>query len=318
MARARVAQPGNALPGPGLRDLLWKVVVGDPREAERSLDAMNQDQSPFAQAALADPAFLALAHTLASMFVVLVPLADSARPRRVIKYAYDEPLIGVSERFAWGRIRDVLKSRLGWEPWSGWFDVPNLGSAESVHLEVAAGRDLETAGQMLGSDRRGGPISGQRRPGFAPRAHLHIDEAGPGSMGLAMVWLRARRAGLLRGAPLIGLLTAAVLTAAWFALPELAREGRNAVPLFLVVPSVLAAYLGRPGEHPFASELLLGVRVLLLGAGLLAFASAGLAAAGASAAVLRWAIGIAAVLAWVVTGLLVECWRRPRAPVTSE
>jgi hypothetical protein len=46
------------------------------------------------------------------------------------------------------------------------------------------------------------------------------------------------------------------------------------------VPTLLAAFLVRPGEHRLSTRLLVGVRILILGSGLCSFAAAGALAGG--------------------------------------
>jgi hypothetical protein len=72
-----------------------------------------------------------------------------------------------------------------------------------------------------------------------------------------------------------------------------------AAALLLLLPTILVAYLIRPGEHALATWLLLGVRAILLVVGLCSFLAAATLAAdfGRDALHDRWVI-----LSWIATG----------------
>ena len=287
-----------------LRALLWDVVVGDPQTAAERLGTIESDwPHVWAHAPLRG-----LVKTLAPSFLVIAPLYD-ARRRRVLKFAYDAP-----SRRETGRVERVLMS-LGWAARRNAFPLPNVGRTGSYHFELAHEPDLEVAADIFAVD----PESEERLPAvgtpqFAPAAHAYLPSPPPWSRGVARVWARVPRAGFLRGAPWIAVFTAVALTIAWFELPEIARDGKEVGPLILIVPTILAAYLGRPGEHPIASELLLGARVLLLAAGLASFAAAAVLALGYEEETLRSVIGAAAVAAWVAAAGLSLCWLGPAQP----
>jgi hypothetical protein len=292
-------------------DLLCVVTGGAPDQAHDAVRAIAEDPSAETAAAWHDGRIRGLLATLADNFLVLVPLADTNR-RRVLKYAYDQRVLEVRRPLTLGPPLRRIATALGWRGLTSWFGLPDLGSAASYHFEIGPGEGMEAAGEIR-AEREDEPVGHAERQ-FASRAHLYVDGRQMGSRAFARVEMRVRRDGLLRGARWIGLSSAVVLTAAWFGLPDIARGSRDVAPLILVVPSVLAAYIGRPGEHPLVSLLLRPTRVLLVASGLLSFIGAAALAANPSIQTLRWALGAAAVLAWITFYLLLETAIRPGSP----
>jgi hypothetical protein len=294
-------------------DFMWvrlcEVTAAAPDDARDAVREIAKDPSNEAATAWGNGRIRALLATLADNFLVLVPLDKPVR-RRVLKYAYDQRVQRLRRPLTLGPPLRRLATALGWRGLNSWFGLPDLGSAASYHFEIGPGEGLEAAGEVR-AQTSGEPMGHAERE-FVARAHLYVDGSQIGTRAFARVVLRVRREGLLRGAPWIGLSSAAVLTLAWFGLPDIAS--RDVAPLILVVPSVLAAYIGRPGEHPLVSQLLLPARALLLSSGLLSFAGAAALAANPSVSTLRWALGAAAVLAWITFYLLIETAMRPALP----
>lgn len=215
-----------------------------------------------------NPRLRALVGALAENFILLVPIADLHR--RVIKYAYDEPLptsqlplaLRVTEAFGW---------RAAGISWS----APSVGLARSYHLEIEAPQDLEIVSAALVTTDARDHAKVELTGPSGRRAHLLIGGLSQDAIGTGSVRLRARRAGLLRAAVVLAVLTAALLTLGALRIHELLSEDpASPVALLALVPALLAAYLGRPGEHELASSLLVGVRCLILLIGVLAIAAA--------------------------------------------
>src|SRR5262249_38259162 len=59
----------------------------------------------------------------------------------------------------------------------------------------------------------------------------------------------------------------------WYLPGQLAHlDGQTSAALILLLPAFVSAYLARLGEHPFATRMLIGVRLCALGVGLCALA----------------------------------------------
>lgn len=290
---------------PELDGLLWEVVTAGRDDSIAAVETIRARWDELTGA----PFLNSVLDVLARSFLVVVPVSD-ADDRRVLKFAYDS---SVQEE------RVGLRTRFNWRSWNVFFIVPQVGDGGSHHIEVARQPDLEVAAEILATDPSGEnevPSVGSRE--FGARAHAYVAGAPLGSDAIGRVWMRVRRPGFLRGAPWIGAFTALVLSVAWFLLPDVASGGKEAAALILVVPSILATYLGRPGEHPITSEMLLGARILLLVAGFLSFVCAALLAVGAGETLLRVAIGISAAVCWLIALALAKCWLGPPPPSEEE
>jgi len=106
---------------------------------------------------------------------------------------------------------------------------------------------------------------------------LQVDPAGPNTWrGVAMVRLQAGGVGLLRTAPWLAAITAALLLVGKGHLSQIedhVGSGASAA-ILLVVPTLLATVIARAGEHPMVTRLLRGVRIALGAVGVGSFAAA--------------------------------------------
>jgi hypothetical protein len=96
--------------------------------------------------------------------------------------------------------------------------------------------------------------------------------------GFATVWFRNEVPGTFMAAVVVSIVTCLTLWGARTRLAEL--DGEAAAAILLALPVLVASYLIRPGEHAFATRLLLGVRLLALLVGICALLVAGLLAGG--------------------------------------
>jgi hypothetical protein len=253
-----------------------------------------------------DPAFKGLVGSLLENFLVLVPVRLGWR--RVIKYAYDEPLPRSHESR-----RRRLAVAFGWQPYAANWSAPSVGVARSFHLEVEAPNDLEiTAATLICSDSRGSQYRADDGPS-GHRSHLHLQGVPQDAVGNASVGLRVRRPGLLRASLILGALTSAVVTAGAVRIPSLESDPASAVTLLAVLPAILAAYLARPGEHELASTLLRGVRFLIASIGLVAALSAVTLLAGFSNNHERLLWLVYAAIGWLATAGLAASYFLPPA-----
>jgi hypothetical protein len=125
---------------------------------------------------------------------------------------------------------------------------------------------------------------------------LQLD-AVPGSDGSAEVSFQPCRVGLMRFAALLATGTTVMLFILKGRLAEIA--GKETAPaLLLILPTLIAALLARPGEHAIATRLLLGIRVLIGVSGLASFVA--VAALAAWAGHTRYVIWT--VVAWASLG----------------
>lgn len=208
--------------------------------------------------------------TLAEASVVLVVYERSSSHRRVLKLAYDEP-IGTQAK---------LRARFGWAPFKTWIVSPFI-EGERYHLEVRAPPGMRLTRAALADDEHDQPRVDDK---LARRAHLYINDANRAGGAIADIWLRVSGQGFLGGATLSSLLVVLAVVACIHWSKEIAENSTSAPALLLLLPAVIASYVGRPGQHPLTTHLLAIPRwALVLGAGGAAYYSAiRLALAGAT------------------------------------
>lgn len=229
---------------------------------------------------------------------VMVPIVGDARQRRVLKLSYEEALADRHDG-----LLAPLRASVGSIPWRAevaGITFPSLGLEHAYHVQVFVplnvemtearldvGTPLDFMPDIFGERRRPGERRSEFVGGFATRAHIHIEtrrdsSSQPGAAtrsdlmsGFLRVGIRGERRGLLTWAPIASFGIALVLFGYWHWLDELLRHSSSAIAFLGLAPGLVAAYLGRPGEHALARNLLLFARVQLAIAALLVFAAAG-------------------------------------------
>ena len=124
-----------------------------------------------------------------------------------------------------------------------WKEGDTFLSLSEIEPKLAVPRDL--------------PDMRRRR---AAKVHFHIPPTHRSDTARLVVRLHARRGGAFGTVTAAAAVTAAALVVAADRAPRLDEQTSAAV--LLIVPTVLLAYLTRPGEHIYATRLLLGVRLL--------------------------------------------------------
>jgi hypothetical protein len=225
--------------------------------------------------------------TLAEASVVLVVYEKSSAHRRVLKLAYDEPL-GTQAK---------LRARFGWAPFKTWIVSPFI-EGERYHLEVRAPRGMRLTRAALADDEHDQPKIDSE---LTRRAHLYVDDANRAGGAIADIWLRVSGQGFLGGATLSALLVVLALMACIHWSHEIAENPTSAPALLLLLPAVIASYVGRPGQHPLTTHLLAIPRwALVLGAGGAAYyAAIRLALAGATPKASETGDRAAAIEGWL-------------------
>lgn len=233
----------------------------------------------------ADEEFRNLLSLATGHSAVMVPLIGPPRQRRVLKLSYEEQLD--SERdgiLAW--IRAHVGS-IPWRPEVASIKFPSIGMEEAYHVQVFVPLNVEMTEARLDAwsplDSITPDLFLQKLPkaevtkvveGFTTRAHLYVGDGGVRN-GALRVGIRGERRGLLTWAPAASLGISLVLLAYWRWLDELVKHSSSAIAFLGLAPGIVAAYLGRPGEHALARNLLLFARLLLAVAAALVFAAAG-------------------------------------------
>lgn len=303
LAKKCLEKKGHAL-SPSLAEMVRSLARGSRAEAEQWLKrfeaplSSDPENDREAMSALWDDDDMQWwLMTLAEASIVLVVYEKSQAARRVMKLGYEEP-IGNQPK---------LWARIGWAPFKTWIVSPFI-EGERFHLEVRAPRGLRLTRAALADDEHDDP---QIDLDSTRRAHLYVDDAKRSGGAIADIWLRVSGQGFLGGAALSALLVTFALGACLGRSHEIAENPTGAPSLLLLLPALIASYVGRPGQHPLTTHLLAIPRwALVLGAGGAAYyAAIRLALAGATpktaanidaraAAISHWlwpAFGLAAI-----------------------
>ncbi|HEX8082942.1 MAG TPA: hypothetical protein VF529_01550 [Solirubrobacteraceae bacterium] len=212
--------------------------------------------------------FPGLMRSLARDFILLVDL-DALEPgeRRIVKYSYEHRIHHVDPHpLRW------LAVRLGWFPFKLTLVTPSATKTQSYHCELLPPPGLEFTRARLDPGPGQSSDSAYEDDGGAGRAHVFASGLGWSASPSAVFFMRTLRVGFLRSALMTALLTTGLLFAGRERLTEVSSEVEASATVLLVVPGLLAAYLSRSGEHALASSMLVGVRLMLLVAGLCALA----------------------------------------------
>lgn len=292
-----------------VRELLYVMLDLDLDGAELDFDAddliervlaAGPDDAPAVSARVAEvadaaPEFAALATLLTSGFLLCAVVSDVGR-RRVIKFAYDEPLARPDR-------------------WSHFYGTQGCSEAASYHVELAVPDGMRARSADIVDNRDGALLL--EGPKHSDRPGLHyVASAGASLEPGLRVRYATERSGFLVPAMLVAWVIALELGLAWaFAdLHGIATVGGPAVAVLLSISAVFASLVLRAGEHPLVQLVLARYRMLLGAATLAAVAAGGTLAFRGSATLLDWTWGIGAVVAVVAAGILsIEVARAPAA-----
>ena len=240
------------------------------------------------------PGFAALAGRLARGFLLCAVVRDVGR-RRVVKFAYDEPI--------------VRPSRL-----AHFYDAPGCTEAASYHAEVAVPLELRARRAELVDDATGSVLASGPRD--ADRPSLYFAATRPDLRAGLSVSYGTERGRFLVPAALVAWLIALELALPWLFgdLGRLAAEAGPAISIMLSSSAVFSALVLRTGEHPLLRVVLVPYRLWLAAATVALVGCAGALGFHARTDVLRWAWGIGALVAVLAAVILtVQAVRAPSA-----
>ena len=221
--------------------------------------------------------FYWLASELAQSFVLFAYISVSELgSRHILKFEYDEPIEpivratrgqmqGRQPPSFWGRRATYLSLR----PTVFDFPSPATGAEVSYHFEAEPPRGLVFAdGSQMVAETKGRTATA-RMVVESGKAHFHMPALPSGAYEshVSLHIAAPRDGGLLRGSRwVVAFITLILMSGAMFThhLLELQRNADAAGALLLALPGLLAAYFVRPTEHVLASEVLRGVRALVV------------------------------------------------------
>jgi hypothetical protein len=208
-------------------------------------------------------------------------------------------------------LRRQVFQALGWTTSIMRFEAPAAGHGSSYHLNISTpvGIQIRRA-QLAPADRARPAYPAQRGSRNLRTVDLHIASKKQNESVNAYINIRPESSLIIRGGFLSSALTAAALTLLWLFADRIERNGAphaDAIAAALVVlPGLLTVLAARDSEHPLATSMVFGLRVLAMSPGVLAVLAAGQVVAGRPSS---WFGVLLYALAWAITGLLLVAWR---------
>lgn len=234
-----------------------------------------------------DEWFRATAETLTYNFLLLTPLKHEPGRRRVIKFSYVHDL-PIERRPLW--------IQLGWAPVHYLPELPAIDESNSYHFTIYPPPGLRVSRVEVLDDESEDVLA--RSDPRGEIAHVYLGSVEPGTTAYADVTLRPSLPGLVRTGALFSLINAILLTLFLMLAEHVTTDAGTS--LLLTLPSVVAIFLVRPGEHPLATHLIFGLRAVIALGGLLPFALATGLALGVSSEFKLLLMKELVALAWIV------------------
>jgi hypothetical protein len=268
----------------------WILAAG-PEEAE----AVDAAVAELEDALGPLPGFVALAEQLTRGFLLCAVVNDVSR-RRVIKFAYDQPLArpGFSVHF---------------------YDAPGCTEAASYHAEVDVPDEMRARTTNMIDNLTGAVLAQGPRDTDRPAIH-YVAEPGTQLRPGLIVRYGTERDRFLVPAMLVAWVIAAALALPWLLadLPSLATSGGPAISVLLSSSAIFSGLVLRSGEHPLVRLVLAPYRLCLTAATVAVVIAGGTLAFHAASGTLRWTWGLGALVACASAVILsVAAARAPAA-----
>ena len=241
------------------------------------------------------PGFVALAEQLTRGFLLCAVVGDVSR-RRVIKFAYDQPLARPA--------RSVH-----------FYDTPGCTEAASYHAEVDVPDEMRARTTDMIDNLTGEVLASGPRDADRPAIHF-VAAADARVLPGLIVRYGTERGRFLVPAMLVAWVIALGLALPWlFAdLPSLAGSPSPAIAILLSSSAIFSGLVLRSGEHPLVRLMLAPYRLCLVAATVAVVVAGGTLAFHASDGTLRWVWGLGALVAVLSASILsVEAARAPAA-----
>jgi hypothetical protein len=293
------------------RELLYLMLDLDLEEgvdahADRLIErvlATNGDDMDAVDAGLTEleervgpvPGFAALAERLARGFLLCAVVNDVER-RRVLKFAYDEPL-DRPDRVA------------------HFYDAPGCTEAASYHAEVGVPDEMRARTTELVDNRTGAVLASGPRDADRPAVYYVADTGRRLEPGLSVRY-GTERGRFLVPAALVAWAIALELALPWLLadLSELAVSAGPAIAVLLSSSAVFSGLVLRSGEHPLVRLVLAPYRLCLAAATISAVVAGAALGFHANSGALEWTWGLGALAAAAAAGILsFEAARAPSA-----
>lgn len=178
------------------------------------------------------------------------------------------------------RFRERIARGLGWRPKRVVVITPAIGHGGSYHFEAEAPEGLfisraalseEVTARATTASPPAPPLALDKN---SERVHLAAPSVRQDYSGMVILKLRPRPWTIIRPAALSAIFTTAVLLTLARRWPAIGTNAGAVATLLLIVPGGLSAWAARSQENPVTTEVLFGLRLLSLAAGLWAFIGA--------------------------------------------
>src|SRR6201995_1526684 len=241
---AREAPPD----APAAGALIERVLAVDPVDVGADLAQLDARHGGL-------PGFTALADRVSRAFRLCAVLGAVSR-RRVIKFAYDEPLDRPAR-------------------YAHFYDAPGCTEAASYHAEVAVPDELRARTTRLVDNGTGTVLAEGPRDADRPFVYYVADTRRRLEPGLSVRY-GTERGRFLVPAALVAWVIALELALPWLLadLTHLAASGGPAISGLLSVAAVFSALVRRGGDHPLVRLVLAPYRLCLAAATLAAVLAA--------------------------------------------
>jgi hypothetical protein len=201
--------------------------------------------------------------------------------RSIVKLSYVAPLEDDEAMLKW-----LIPRSMGWKSENLAVTVNEVGAAASHHIEIEIPDDLQVNYVSLTGKRyTRANVPWQdlndrdkdcsiRQVGTARSGNIYLSEL-PFSrrLGRISIKMRVRRTGFLMGALVTSIIITLVLLALTLFSEQIVNSNSPATPIaaLLLLPSLVAAYIARPGEHIITARMLRWSRFALVGNAALPF-----------------------------------------------
>lgn len=300
-----------------LQRLVWDVVSTTHRHAEDAFRALLaydnalMRELPEVSAVLTSEDFRKLAKYLAWNYLVFADVDLASDQDHMISYMVDERfadrltdfrevgMLVANEAVKKKQRRARFRKQLGLMPHTYFHPWP-ISGAGSSHLEISAPDGVDLGKRELRLPNRKYSL---RHPGTSSRYARFL---APRSVGEGEGYARLEvhpGSGVMRTAgPMIGALFTflLIIVAAFDVKPSLAAT------LLLILPSLASLVAARPGEHPYVSRVVRGVRYLTL----FPILVSALAVAVLAAELPQWFLVVLIAVSALLTGVLLTGARR--------
>jgi hypothetical protein len=250
-------------PVPGTKISILEWLLDIPVDKDDARNKLREDKT-----------FPELVYTLASHIIVACLFTGGPLQRSIYKLSFESHVTANKNGALW--------RSLGWRSQQFYVPLSEIGASSSYHVEIEVpsellinsvnlvGKRYRWFGELRNRERHADYLIQQ--VGSASEGKIYIPKPINGRrVGLAWVKLRARRTGFLTGALLASIITTAMLALAALKAPDVLRGGKSeaGAAALLLIPTLLAAYIARPGEHAIVSKMLRWARFALVADGIL-------------------------------------------------